>query len=87
VPEVARAWATVDGVAADEADVRVSRTLARISYGEATAGEVTLWAIADAGHTWPGHPGGPLLRPLFGRTSREPDATTELWRFFQRYGS
>ncbi|MGZ4110633.1 MAG: hypothetical protein ACXVP7_13220 [Actinomycetota bacterium] len=46
---------------------------------------MTLWKLADAGHTWPGHPGGPVLRLLVGRTSSEVDATSEMWRFFQRH--
>ncbi|MGZ4115519.1 MAG: hypothetical protein ACXVQT_10625, partial [Actinomycetota bacterium] len=85
VADAARAWARVNGVAGDKADHQVSRTLTRTSYGEGTASEVTLWKLADAGHTWPGHPGGPVLRLLVGRTSSEVDATSEMWRFFQRH--
>ncbi|MGZ4125820.1 MAG: hypothetical protein ACXVQU_09725, partial [Actinomycetota bacterium] len=62
-----------------------SSIVERTSYGEGTASEVTLWKLADAGHTWPGHPGGPVLRLLVGRTSSEVDATSEMWRFFQRH--
>jgi poly(3-hydroxybutyrate) depolymerase len=36
-------------------------------------------------HTWPGGRGGPLLRLLLGRTTREIDATGEIWRFFVRH--
>lgn len=53
------------------------------SYGKGTEGEVILWSFRGAGHTWPGHPSGPLMRLFLGRTSREPDATEEIWRFFR----
>jgi polyhydroxybutyrate depolymerase len=42
--------------------------------------EVILYTIEGGGHTWPG--GFPI--PV-GRTSKDIDATEELWRFFQRY--
>jgi polyhydroxybutyrate depolymerase len=43
--------------------------------------EVTLYTIEDGGHTWPG--GMPI--PAVGKTSRDIDATEELWRFYQSY--
>ena len=43
--------------------------------------EVILYTIEDGGHTWPG--GLPI--PGLGKTSRDIDATEELWRFFQQY--
>jgi polyhydroxybutyrate depolymerase len=42
---------------------------------------VILYAIHGGGHTWPG--GAPI--PVVGKTSRDIDATEELWRFFQAY--
>jgi polyhydroxybutyrate depolymerase len=43
--------------------------------------EVILYTIEDGGHTWPG--GMPI--PFLGKTSRDIDATHELWSFFQGY--
>lgn len=43
--------------------------------------EVVLYTIEDGGHTWPG--GQPI--PGVGKTSRDIDATDEMWRFFQVY--
>jgi polyhydroxybutyrate depolymerase len=42
---------------------------------------VILYTIDGGGHTWPG--GWPI--PFVGKTSRDIDATEELWRFFQGY--
>jgi polyhydroxybutyrate depolymerase len=43
--------------------------------------DVILYTIEGGGHTWPG--GRPI--PLVGTTSRDVEATREMWRFFQRY--
>jgi polyhydroxybutyrate depolymerase len=43
--------------------------------------EVILYTIDGGGHAWPG--GWPI--PLVGKTSKDVDATEELWRFFQGY--
>jgi len=85
VPEAARAWARANGVEGERSERAVSPTLRRTSYGDATAGEVTLWTFADAGHTWPGQSVSGPLRMLLGHSSRELDATEEIWRFFERH--
>ncbi len=84
VPAAAKAWATVNGVADDQTVGEPSDTLTKVSYGDDTPAEVTLWTFKNAGHTWPGHPTGLILRLLLGRTSSELDATQEIWRFFSR---
>lgn len=38
-------------------------------------------SVEDGGHTWPG---GQSI-PGVGKTSRDIDATDEMWRFFQMY--
>jgi polyhydroxybutyrate depolymerase len=43
--------------------------------------DVVRYTIADGGHAWPG--GWPI--PLVGKTSKDIDATAEMWRFFQEY--
>jgi polyhydroxybutyrate depolymerase len=43
--------------------------------------EITLFTIEGGGHTWPG--GTPI--PFMGKTSKDIDATEEMWRFFQAY--
>jgi polyhydroxybutyrate depolymerase len=84
VPDAARAWAAANGVENMKTVTELSPALTNITYGHATPAEVTLWTFKNAGHTWPGHPGGFLLRLLLGRTSTEVDATGEIWRFFNR---
>ncbi|MDY7232645.1 alpha/beta hydrolase family esterase [Hyalangium rubrum] len=41
----------------------------------------TLCTIRDGGHTWPGG----LMPPEFGHTTRDLDATREMWRFFEAH--
>jgi polyhydroxybutyrate depolymerase len=43
--------------------------------------EVAFYTIDGGGHTWPG--GWPI--PFVGMTSKDIDATDELWQFFQGY--
>jgi polyhydroxybutyrate depolymerase len=86
VPDAARAWAQANGITAPPAEVAVSPTLARTTYGaEGQPGEVTLWTSRGAGHTWPGAHLGLLLSLFLGRTSREIDATTSIWEFGLRH--
>ena len=84
VPEAAAAWAAANGVEASPASTEPGPGLTKLTYGEGTPGEVTLWTFKHAGHTWPGRPVGPLLRLLLGRTSTEVDATHEIGSFFGR---
>jgi polyhydroxybutyrate depolymerase len=43
--------------------------------------QVLLYTIDGGGHTWPG--GWPI--PAVGKTSKDIDATEELWAFLQQY--
>ena len=57
-------------------------TVRRESYNGCRAGaEVTLYAVVNGGHTWPG---GPQYLPesTIGKTSRDIDANAIIWRFF-----
>ena len=86
VPDAARAWALANGITAPPAEVAVSPTLTRTTYGaQGQPGEVTLWTSRGAGHTWPGGHLGLLLSLYLGRTSREIDATKSIWDFGLRH--
>jgi polyhydroxybutyrate depolymerase len=86
VPDAARAWAFANAITAPPAEVAVSPTLTRTTYGaEGQPGEVTLWTSRGAGHTWPGGHPGLLLSLFLGRTSREIDATKSIWEFGLRH--
>jgi polyhydroxybutyrate depolymerase len=86
VPDAARAWALANGITAPPAEVAVSPTLTRTTYGaEGHPGEVTLWTSRGAGHTWPGGHLGLLLSLFLGRTSKEIDASKSIWEFGLRH--
>jgi polyhydroxybutyrate depolymerase len=82
VPEAVRAWGAANGHPGPPTVTQVSPTLTRTTYGEPGGpGEVTLWTSKDAGHTWPGGRTGLPLRAFLGRTSKEIDASREIWSF------
>lgn len=86
VPDAARAWAIANGVGGRAHESAPSPRLASLSYGaEGAPGEVMLWTMRGAGHTWPGGTMGLVARLLLGATSRELDATAETWAFFRRH--
>lgn len=86
VPEAVRAWGEVNGHPGPPTVAQISPTLTRTTYGEpGGAGEVTLWTSKGAGHTWPGGRMGLLLRAFLGRTSKEVDASHEMWSFAQAH--
>ena len=82
VPEALRAWGAANGHPGPPAVVELSPTLTRTTYGEPGGpGEVTLWTSKDAGHTWPGARMPFFVRAYLGRTSKEIDASREMWSF------
>ena len=86
VPDAARAWAIANAVSGRPHESRASDRLASVTYGADDApGEVTLWTIQGGGHTWPGGRVPFFARLLLGPTSREIDATAEIWAFFRRH--
>jgi polyhydroxybutyrate depolymerase len=86
VPDAASAWARANGITAPPAEVAVSPTLTRTTYGaEGQPGEVTLWTSRGAGHSWPGGHLGLMLSFYLGRTSKEIDASKSIWEFGLRH--
>lgn len=53
----------------------------RITYSDCQA-DVALFRVEGGGHTWPGAGQQTVRRSAFGRTSRDIDATDEIWSFF-----
>jgi polyhydroxybutyrate depolymerase len=83
-------WAEIDGCAGQpsttlEPDrVRDGTRVRRLEYAECRDGRsVVLYTIEGGGHTWPGGPG---VRLVVGRVSREIDATRVIWEFFAAHG-
>jgi polyhydroxybutyrate depolymerase len=82
VPDAVRAWGEANGHPGPPTVVQKSPTLTCTTYGEPGGqGEVTLWTSKGAGHTWPGGRMGLLLRAFLGRSSKEIDASREIWLF------
>jgi poly(3-hydroxybutyrate) depolymerase len=88
VPSAAAAWARALGLP-DEPTRQVTGHLTQISFGDPEAPDGTLFVSDGAGHTWPGARiplslATPLallyMRLILGRTSKDIDATTEIWR-------
>jgi polyhydroxybutyrate depolymerase len=96
VPDAAAAWARALGLPSEPTRQALTAHLTRMDFGDPSGvAAVTLFVSRGAGHTWPGSrlplfppfPGFLLspLSPLFlrlalGRTSKEIDATTQIWR-------
>ena len=55
----------------------------RLSFARCAA-EVVLYRIDGGGHTWPGPGRQTAISGIVGRTSRDIDATAEIWEFFAR---
>ncbi len=86
VPDAARAWAIANGVTGRPHESAASARLTSLSYGAPGApGEVVLWTMRGAGHSWPGGRMGLIGRLLLGSTSREIDATAEIRAFHRRH--
>jgi polyhydroxybutyrate depolymerase len=93
VPDAAAAWAQALGLPTEPTRQQLTGHLTRMDFGDPTEeAAVTLFVSQGAGHTWPGShlplfpaatlsPLSPLfLRLILGRTSRDINATTEIWQ-------
>jgi polyhydroxybutyrate depolymerase len=91
VADAARTWTQVDGCAtqpdvADEPDTADDGTrVRRETYpGCADGSAVVFYIVEGGGHTWPGGPSY-TTGTAIQRSTRDIDATTVLWRFFQAH--
>ena len=81
VPDAAAAWARALGLPSEPNRAALTAHLTRVSFGEPGAAASVTWFVSEgAGHTWPGSRLPLFLRLVLGRTSREIDATAEIWR-------
>ncbi|MEU4625725.1 hypothetical protein AB0G04_37845 [Actinoplanes sp. NPDC023801] len=82
VPAAQRRWARINGCAPEPRTTAVTAQVSKISYRSCRRGaEVTLYRIADGGHTWPGTP----IDNGNGTVSHDIDANRVMWRFFRRH--
>jgi polyhydroxybutyrate depolymerase len=91
VADAARTWTQIDGCApqpavADEPDIASDGTrVRRETYpGCADSSSVVFYIIEGGGHTWPGGPSY-TTGTAIQRSTRNIDATTVLWSFFQAH--
>lgn len=80
------AWARRNACPADPRETRVAANITRRAWtGCADDASVVLYTITDGGHTWPGST--PVVEWFLGPTSRDIDATRELWEFYRTASS
>lgn len=84
VPTFAANWARRNGCAPSVSDAVVATDVTRRAYTHC-AGDaaVVLYTIQRGGHSWPG--GQPVPEWFAGPTSRNVDATREMWAFFREH--
>jgi polyhydroxybutyrate depolymerase len=77
-------WAKRNRCEPTAGDSSVAPDVTRREYaGCADSANVVLYTIRGGGHTWPG--GKPLPKIVVGATTREIDATREMWKFFRKH--
>ncbi|MGW3566094.1 extracellular catalytic domain type 1 short-chain-length polyhydroxyalkanoate depolymerase [Streptomyces sp. NPDC000941] len=85
VPEAFTRWAELDGCRFGPRDLRLTEHVTLKTYPACRRGaDVSMYVIADGGHTWPGSH-DPDAFPGGGKVSSEVDATDVMWRYFQRH--
>jgi polyhydroxybutyrate depolymerase len=81
-PDWVAGWAEQNGCSAEPEAIPPQGDTQGIRYTGCDEGaQVIFHTIEDGGHTWPR--GRPI--PFMGKTSRDVDATEELWKFFQAH--
>jgi len=85
VPGALGRWAELDGCPIGPRDTRLTEHVTLSAYRACRKGAaVSMYGIADGGHTWPGSP-YPDAFPGLGKVSTEVDATDAMWHFFERH--
>ena len=84
IPKWTATWARRNRCAPDPIDSAVATDVTRRSYAScADDAAVVLYTIRGGGHTWPG--GKPLPEWFVGPTSRNLDASSQMWAFFREH--
>ncbi|HMP72374.1 MAG TPA: PHB depolymerase family esterase [Kiritimatiellia bacterium] len=85
VMDTLRFWIDHNDISATPLQERSAGEARLTAFGpEGTQGEVRLWNVGNAGHTWPG---GESLLPaiVLGRTSNDINASELIWDFFRNH--
>jgi polyhydroxybutyrate depolymerase len=83
-PATVDAWAEANGCGTD-VDERPSPHVIERIYDCDRDSEVRFFIVEGGGHSWPGSELSMSLASVVGPTTDELDATTEIWRFFERH--
>ena len=77
-------WARRNRCAPNPIESVVATDVTHLEYTNcANDAAVVLYTIGGGGHTWPG--GKPMPEWMLGRTSRNIDATSQMWAFFREH--
>ena len=84
VPDWTRNWARRNRCAPEPAESTTAADVSRIEYTNcAEDAAVVLYTVRGGGHSWPG--GKPLPEWMVGSTTRNVNATGEMWAFFRKH--
>lgn len=84
IPTWTANWARRNQCETNPVESVVAADVTRLEYtGCADDASVVLYTVHGGGHTWPG--GGPIPEWLAGKTSRDVDATSQMWAFFRAH--
>lgn len=84
IPTFTANWARRNRCGAKPVESTVAADVSRLEYtGCADDAAVVLYTVHRGGHTWPG--GGPIPEWLVGSTSKDVDATRQMWLFFRAH--
>jgi len=84
-PAAVAAWAAGNGCDDAPSDVDVTEQIIERSYECAADAEVRFFIIEGGGHSWPSSAFSEAIAGVVGPTTRELDATKEIWTFFERH--
>ena len=84
-PATVAAWAERDGCSAEFTDRRLASQVILRNYRCPKGTAVEFYIILGGGHAWPGSKFSESVASITGPTTFEIDATTVIWRFFQRF--
>ncbi|MFF3372263.1 alpha/beta hydrolase family esterase [Streptomyces sp. NPDC002680] len=85
VPTAYATWAELNDCRVGPRETRLTEHVTLTSYKACREGaDVSMYVVADGGHTWPGSP-YPAAFPDLGNVSTEINATDMMWDFFAQH--
>jgi len=84
-PATVAAWAKRDGCGARAVDTKVSPHVILRTYPCPSGTAVEFYIVLGGGHAWPSSGFSKMIAAVTGPTTFEINATTTIWKFFQRF--